>query len=73
MRPRHTAAENRLGRPGRCTPGVGFNEAAAYSRGKRRRSAGQKITVICFNEATAYSRGKQEYIDESRRVYQSLQ
>ena len=37
MRPRHTAAENRrLGHPTVRRLHRGFNEAAAYSRGKRR-------------------------------------
>ena len=58
MRPRHTAAENAT-IPGALDTFVpGFNEAAAYSRGKH--TDIQEITRSgsSFNEAAAYSRGK---------------
>ena len=58
MRPRHTAAENERGlREGPSEEG-GFNEAAAYSRGKQCFIAWSSSDRLGFNEAAAYSRGK---------------
>ena len=60
MRPRHIAAENVSSAPPSPRPGTpGFNEAAAYSRGKPRvTSCGSPAPRTGFNEAAAYSRGK---------------
>ena len=58
MRPRHTAAENYLEVKNIANLEAGFNEAAAYSRGKLLPPHPELPLTIGFNEAAAYSRGK---------------
>ena len=58
MRPRHTAAENCQSSLGGACRSAGFNEAAAYSRGKPTTLVTGRTNTACFNEAAAYSRGK---------------